>query len=183
MHACICRGVPSIRSSRNCWCIVSHSSMAIRRRSLRVVGGSYHPKTALVNVSQACLIGFMSWEHAGHSSLAMLLSWRNSLTRCAQWGQKLLSIKTNSSLKFSRYGCTVGQRMSFLYHIAISAPSMTTSGVRRPHIMPPQNIREPLSCYLHQSSTAVVAFGRPERRMSSTVPVSLYLLHVWTTSL
>ena len=31
-------------------------------------------KTALFNVTQACSIGFMSGEHAGHSSLAMLLS-------------------------------------------------------------------------------------------------------------
>ena len=88
----------------------------------------------------------MSGEHAGHSSLAMLLSWRNSFTRCTRWGQELSSIKTNSFPKFCRYGCTICQRMSFLYRIAISAPSMSTSGVRRPHIMPPQNIREPPSC-------------------------------------
>ena len=48
--------------------------------------------------------------------------------------------------KFCRYGCSIGRRMSFLYRIAISEPSMTTSGVRRPHIMPPQNIREPPPC-------------------------------------
>ena len=52
----------------------------------------------------------------------------------------------NSSPKFCRYGCSIGRRMSFLYRIATSAPSMTTSGVRRPHIMPPQNIREPPPC-------------------------------------
>ena len=36
--------------------------------------------------------------------------------------------------------------MSFLYRIAVSAPSITTSGIRRPHKMPPQNFREPPSC-------------------------------------
>ena len=36
--------------------------------------------------------------------------------------------------------------MSFLYRITVSAPSMTTSGIRRPHIMPLQNIREPPPC-------------------------------------
>ena len=113
---------------------------------LWVVGGSSRPKTALFNVCQACSIGFMFGKHAGHSSLAMLLSWNNSFTRCPRWGRELSSIKTNSSPKFCRYGCTIGRRMSFLYRTAVSALSMTTSGVRRPHIMPPQNIREPPRC-------------------------------------
>ena len=33
--------------------------------------------------------------------------------------------------------------MSFLYRISVSALSMTTSGIRRPHIMPHQNTRKP----------------------------------------
>ena len=37
-----------------------------------------------------------------------------------------------------RSGCTIGRRMSFMYRIAVPVPSMTTSGVHRPHIMPPQ---------------------------------------------
>ena len=146
MHACIHRGILPTSSSRTCWSRLSHSSTAIQRRSLRVVGGSSYSKTALFNVSQACSIGFMSGEHAGHSTLAMLLSWRNSFTRCARWGRELSSIKTSSSLKFCWYGCTVDQRMSFLYRVAVSAPSMTTSGICRLHIMPPQNIREPSPC-------------------------------------
>ena len=146
MHACIRRGILSTSSSRSCWSWLFHSSTVIRRRSLRVVGGLSHPNTALFNVSQAYSIGFMSREHAGHSSLAMLLSWRNPFTRCARCGRELSSIKTNSSLKFCRYGCSIGRRMSFPYHIAISASSMTTSGVCWPHIMPTQNIRKPSPC-------------------------------------
>ena len=49
-------------------------SCAIRRISLRVVGGSSHPKTALINQFRACSIVFMSGEHADHSSRTMSLS-------------------------------------------------------------------------------------------------------------
>ena len=76
----------------------------------------------------------------------MLLSWRNSFTSCAWWERELSSIKMNSSPNFCRYGYRIARRMSFLYRIAVSTPSMTTSGVRRPHIMPPQNIREQPPC-------------------------------------
>ena len=44
------------------------------------------------------------------------------------------------------YGSTIGWRMSLMYRKAVSAHSMTTSGVRRPHIMPLQNIRKPPPC-------------------------------------
>ena len=147
MHACIRYAILFTSSSRSCWFRLSHSLTAIRRRFFRAVGGSSRPKTVIFNVSQACSIGFMSWEHAGHSSLAMLLPWRNSFTRCARWERELSSIKANSSPKFCRYGCTISRRMSFLYRIAVSALSVTTSGVSRPHTMPPQNIREPSPCY------------------------------------
>ena len=97
------------------------------------------------------------WWTCWHSNLAMLLSWRNSFTRCTRWGQEISSTKTNSSLKFCPYGCTICWRMSFLYRIAVSAPSMITSDIRQPHIMPPQNIREPPCCtrwtvYLRRSA-------------------------------
>ena len=127
-------------SSRSCWSRLPHSSTANRRRSLRVVGGSSRPKTALFNVSQACSIVFMSGEYAGHSSLAILLSWRNSFTRCAWWGRELSSIKTNSSEILPiwlHYGSEDVLHVSYSHW----APSMTTSGVRRPHIMPHQNIK------------------------------------------
>ena len=146
MDACIRSGILSTSSSRSCWSRLSYSSTSIRRRSLRVVGGPSRTKIALFNVSQVCSIGFMSGEHAGQSSLAILLSRRNSFISCARWGRELQSIKTNSSPKFCRYGCIRGRRISFLYRITVSAPSVTTSGVRRPHIMPPQNIREPPPC-------------------------------------
>ena len=42
---------------------------------------------------------------------------------------------------------TSGTLASFLYRIVISAPSMTTRGVRRPHIMLPRNIRDQSPCY------------------------------------
>ena len=108
MHACIRCGILTTSTSRSCWSRLSHFSTAIRRRYLWVVGGSSRPKTVLFNVSQACSLGFVSEEHAGHSSLAML-SWMNSFTRCARWGRELSSIKTNYFPKFCRYGCTIGR--------------------------------------------------------------------------
>lgn len=59
------------------------------------------------------------------------------------WVQELPSIKMNASLKCFRYGCTTHQMMCI---IAVWLPSTTNSNVWRPHIMPPQNFREPPSC-------------------------------------
>ncbi|GFW85693.1 hypothetical protein TNCV_853431 [Trichonephila clavipes] len=87
----------SMRLLITSWGILSHSSRRSLSSSWRVCGGGWQPATRLLRASQACSIGFMSGEHAGHSIRTIPSSKRESSTR----SEDLIPISTSSQRSIS----------------------------------------------------------------------------------
>ncbi|GFX27621.1 hypothetical protein TNCV_107191 [Trichonephila clavipes] len=87
----------SMRLLITSWGILSHSSRRALSSSWRVCRGWLVAATRLPRASQACSIGFMPGEHAGHSIRTIPSSKRKSSTRLARCGLLLSSIKMKSS--------------------------------------------------------------------------------------
>ena len=145
MHACIRRGILSTSSWRSSWSRLSHFSMDNRRRSLSgwwVISFKSSPFQCIPGMVDSVHVWRTYWPLYSSDVVVM----KELIHKMCSMRARIVVHEDYFLSKFCQYGCSIGQMMSFLYRIAVSAPSMISSGVRRPHIMPPQNIREPPPC-------------------------------------